>query len=167
MGVMCDVCRVWTQASHFRGTRAPVNTRAASPPWENTEHRSHTSGGRESDILRCLTIFDEVVQYTEKVLPRSSMTGSFKDLWYEGPTVQIPPSPGNKRVDLHGSSYDTITVTVTVLYIEIEINVMTIVMTPGCLVCHSQLTNTVPWCRSTLNTSVPIRNGPILYTRNY
>ena len=106
-------------------------------------------------------MFDEVVQYTEKVLPRSSMTGSFKDLWYEGPTVRIPPSPGKKRVDLHGSSYDTI----TVLYTEIEKNVMTMVMTPGCFVSHSQLTNTVPW--NTLNTSVPIRNGPILYTRKY
>ena len=67
------------------------------------------------------------------------MTGSFKDLWYEGPTVQIPPSPCNKRVDLHGSSYDTI----TVLYTEIEINVMTMVMTSGCFVSHSQLTNTM------------------------
>ena len=62
---------------------------------------------------------------------------------------------------LHGSSYDTI----TVLYTEIEINMMSMVMTPDCFVCYSQLTNTVPLYRITLNTSVAIRNGPILYTR--
>ena len=38
------------------GTRALVNTRAASPPWENTEHCSHTSGGRSG-------VFDNVQHF--------------------------------------------------------------------------------------------------------
>ena len=44
---------------------------------------------------------------------------------------------------------------------------MSMVMTPDCFVCYSQLTNTVPLYRITLNTSVAIRNGPKLYTRKY